>query len=228
MQPYFLPYLGYFQLMEVSDVFVIYDNIQFTKKGWIHRNRMLMNNKDMMFGIPLKNDSDFLNVDQRVISDNFATEKNKVLGQIRSSYSKAPFFREVFPVIEEIFNNKATNLFVFIYESILAIRSFLSIATPLVISSSLPIDHTLRGKDKVIAIIKQLGGDIYINPIGGMELYNKDDFKEHGIDLHFHKMRPVVYAQNSKEFLPSLSILDVMMFNGADKTKKLLTEYDLV
>ncbi len=228
MQPYFLPYLGYFQLMSICDTFVVYDNIKFTKKGWIHRNRMLLNDKDHMFSIPLRSDSDFLNVDQRFIGENFDKERMKILGQIRSAYGRAVCFHEVYPLIEDIFIDNEKNLFRFIYNSLVKIKESLSITTPLVISSEVAIDHDLKGKHRVMELCKALGGDTYINPVGGMELYDKEEFKANGIDLHFHKMRAVTYPQYGDAFIPSLSILDVMMFNPKEKIQQQLKEYDLI
>ncbi len=228
MQPYFLPYLGYFQMMNACDKFVVYDNIQFTKKGWIHRNRMLLNGKDVMFSLPLKNDSDFLNVDQRYLGENYEKEKNKILGQIRSSYTKAPLFKTVYPVIEDIFNESERNLFVFIFNSLKKIADYLSILTPLVVSSTLDIDHSLKGKYKVMELTKKLGADTYINPIGGVDMYDKQEFAENGITLHFHKMKQLIYPQFANDFIPYLSILDVMMFNDKTTIAGYLSEFDLL
>lgn len=228
MQPYFLPYLGYFQLMKASDTFVVYDNIQFTKKGWINRNRMLLNGKDITFSLPLKKDSDYLNLDKRYLADNFEKEKNKILGQIRSAYSKATHFRTVYPMIEGIFNYNDKNLFAFIYNSIIKVNEYLHIDTPIIISSKTEIDHELKNKFKVMALCHNLGGDVYINPIGGMELYDKEEFKRNGINLYFHKMRTVSYNQFGNDFVPSLSIMDVLMFNDEDAIQKILLEYDLI
>jgi len=228
MQPYFLPYLGYFQLMAACDQFVVYDNIKFTKKGWINRNRMLLNGADHMFTLPLRNDSDFLDVDQRFLGDNFEKEKNKILGQVRSAYARAPQFSHAYPVIEEIFSFADRNLFHFIWYSLLRMREYLGITTPLVVSSTVEIDHALKGKYKVMELCKALSGDAYINPIGGMELYDKDEFRANGIGLQFHKMKPVIYRQFGDSFITSLSVLDVIMFNDKDTLGRLLTEFDLI
>ena len=228
MQPYFLPYLGYFQLMSACDEFVVYDNIKFTKKGWIHRNRMLLNGSDSMFSLPLKNDSDFLNIDQRVLGENFAKEKGKILGQIRSSYKYASCFKDVYPFIEEMFCFEEKNLFPFIFNSITKIKEYLNIKTPLMVSSAIDMDHNLKGKYRVMEICKKLGGSIYINPVGGMELYEKEEFSQQNIDLYFHKMRAIAYPQNGNTFIPYLSILDVMMFNDKEAIAKLMLEFDLV
>ena len=228
MQPYLLPYLGYFQIMNACDKFVVYDNIKFTKKGWIHRNRMLLNNTDLMFSLPLKKDSDFLDIDQRFIADTFKSDKNKILGQIRSSYSKAPHFATAYPVIEGIFNYPDNNLFNFILNSLVAIKAYLSIDTALIVSSTIDIDHSLKGKYRVMEICKNLKAKDYINPIGGMELYDKEEFQQNGLNLYFHKMHPITYPQNSTTFLPSLSILDVMMYNSKDNVTEYLHQFDLL
>ena len=108
MQPYFFPYIGYFQLINSVDTFVIYDNIQFTKKGWIHRNRFLQNGKDTMFTLPIKKDSDYLDIDQRFLSENFGPECDKLLRKIEGAYKKAPYFNDVFPIVKSIFTFNET------------------------------------------------------------------------------------------------------------------------
>lgn len=228
MQPYFLPYLGYFQIMKACDKYVVYDNIQFTKKGWIHRNRMLLNGKDAMFSLPLKSDSDFLDINQRCLADGFEKEKNKILGQIKSAYGKAPQFKTVYPIIESIFNYPDANLFNYIFNAINTIKDYLQIETPLVVSSTIDMDHELKSKYRVMEIVKCLGGDTYINPIGGMELYDKQEFANSGIALHFHKMQSVVYPQFKNEFVPYLSILDLMMFVDRDTLIGYLDRFDFV
>jgi hypothetical protein len=131
MQPYFFPYIGYFQLINAVDIFVVYDNIQFSKKGWFHRNRILVNGKDDFFTLPLKKDSDFLNVNQRSLSETWEHEKVKILRKIKENYRKAPHFTETMPLIEEIFGFANTNLFHFIYDSIVKICKILEIKTKL-------------------------------------------------------------------------------------------------
>ena len=219
MQPYFLPYLGYFQLIHAVDKFVVYDNIQFTKKGWINRNRILVNGAAEYITLPLDKDSDFLNVDQRKLADSFKTERVKLLRRIGEAYRKAPQFNTIFPFIESIIKVEEQNLFGFIYQSLQAICQFLDIKTEFIISSSLPVDPQLRSQDKVIAICETLQVSQYINPIGGVELYAKEIFEQHNIKLNFIRSDAVDYTQFANEFVPWLSIMDVMMFNSKEKVK---------
>lgn len=226
MQPYFLPYIGYFQLIKGVDVFVIYDNIEYTKKGWINRNRFLQGSKDAYFTIQLKKDSDFLDIKDRYISASF--DKTKMINQIKEAYKKAPFFDNVFPWFVSIVEKDELNLFEFIYDSILKVCEKLSIQTKIIKSSSLEIEHSLKSEDKVIDICKKLKADVYINPIGGVELYKKDRFFKNNIQLKFLKVNNFEYNQFNNEFIPFLSILDIMMFNSEEEIDKLLINYTLV
>ncbi|MFT4222182.1 WbqC family protein [Dysgonomonas sp.] len=226
MQPYFLPYIGYFQLLNAVDKYVIYDNIQFTKKGWINRNRILQNGKDALITIPVEKDSDYLNICQRSVSSGF--DKKKLLNQIKESYRKAPYFDEVMPLTEEIVNYDDNNLFDYIYHSIVKICGYLRIDTELIVSSTIDIDHSLKGQAKVIAICKTLEATEYYNAIGGQELYSITDFEKENIKLNFVSSNPVEYKQFTNEFVPWLSILDVMMFNSTEEIKKMLNEYKLI
>lgn len=222
MQPYFFPYIGYFQLINATDVFVVYDNIQFTKKGWINRNRILVNGKDEYISLPLKKDSDYLNVCERRLADSWEADKVKLLRKLTAAYQKAPEYKNVFPLIESVINYSGVNVFDFIFNSLTAVCGYLDISTRLVISSSVPIDHTLKSQEKVLEICKALQADEYINPIGGTELYSKQVFENENIKLSFLKATEVNYTQYGGEFIPWLSVIDVLMFNTKDQVKQYL------
>ena len=225
MQPYLFPYIGYFQLIQAADKFVLYDNIQFTKKGWINRNRILVNGKDEYITLPLKKGSDFLNINERKLADTFTTDRIKLLRKINEAYKKAPEFKPVFSLLESVINNKEENLFDFIFQSIQAVCKYLDIKTEFVISSAVPLDHQLKAQDKVIAICKTLNASQYINPIGGLDLYSKETFKQNNIELNFIKTNVVEYKQFSDEFVPALSIIDVLMFNPKEKVQQFIQSY---
>jgi hypothetical protein len=225
MQPYFFPYIGYFQLINAVDEFVIYDNIQYTKKGWINRNRLLLNGKDEFFTLPLKNDSDYLHVKDRYLADTWDIERKKILNRITESYRKAPYFKESYEVLEKCILYEDRNLFKFILHSVKTIMQYLNIETNLVISSSISIDHQLKSHDKVLAICKERGADIYINPIGGLDLYDKGHFKQNNLELQFQKSNSITYKQFNNEFVPGLSIIDVMTFNNKEEIQSKLQSY---
>jgi len=224
MQPYFFPYLGYFQLIQAVDAFVVYDNIQFTKKGWINRNRILVNGQDEYISLPLRNDSDFLDIRDRELAQAFDKEREKILRRIRESYRRSPQFSAVFPLIESVMQNRETNLFAFLFQSIQSVCRFLDLQTPFLVSSTLPVDHQLKSQDKVIAICRALNATQYINTIGGMALYDKEAFAVQGIDLKFIRPNPVEYPQFENTFVPWLSIIDVLMFNPVEKTRQFIQQ----
>lgn len=224
MQPYLFPYIGYFQLINSVDAFVIYDNIQFSKKGWINRNRILVNGTDAYITLPLKKDSDYLNVVERQLSEDWPQERKKMLNRITESYRKAPQFTAVYPLIEEAVLYEEKNLFRYILNSLQVINRYLEISTPLVVSSSVEIDHSLKAEKKVIALCRELKADTYINPIGGVDLYDKAEFKKEGIDLQFLKANAIPYPQLKNDFVPFLSIIDVMMFNDRESLKRIIGE----
>lgn len=229
MQPYFLPYIGYFQLINCVDEFIVYDNIEFTKKGWINRNRILLNGRDTYITLPLKRDSDYLDICERFLADTWVRESKSMLNKIAETYRKAPNFRNVYPLIEKCILFNEYNLFQFILNSINLVNEYLQIHTPLVVSSTIPIDHEQKAQQKVIALCKARNADDYINPIGGVNLYQKDDFQRAGVALYFLKSKEFIYKQFEPEFVPWLSIVDVLMFNSKDDIKKYMTDsYELI
>ncbi|GHV91892.1 hypothetical protein AGMMS50268_23950 [Spirochaetia bacterium] len=226
MQPYFLPYIGYWQLIKAVDTFVIYDNIKYTKKGWINRNRYLQNGTDAYFTLPLKKDSDFLDVKDRYIADSF--DKNKILNQIKAAYEKAPYYNSAFQLFKTLIEHDALNLFEYIYFSVNHVCAYLSINTKIIKSSEIMIEHSLKSEEKVIEICKWLKADTYINPIGGQKLYSKEHFKQNRINLNFIQSNEIQYKQYDNDFVPWLSILDVMMFNTLEQINQMLDKYELI
>jgi hypothetical protein len=226
MQPYFLPYIGYFQLIASVDKFVIYDHIKYTKKGWINRNRMLQNGTDKIFSIPLAKASDRLDIVEREISSEFC--RHKLLSQFRGCYLKAPYFEDVWPLIESIVSFQDENLFRYIQNSIVLICDYLDIDTEVIVSSSVAADHDLLSQDRVLSICEAMNANTYVNPIGGLDLYSTDEFASKGYELKFINTNTIEYIQFGDSFVPGLSILDVLMFNSLDECRRLLKEYDLV
>jgi hypothetical protein len=227
MQPYLLPYVGYFQLIAAVDLFIVYDNIQYTKKGWINRNRICRNGAAATFSLPLKSASDHLNVCERELAADF--KRVKLLNQIKGAYERAPFFAHVFPLIERIVRFDENNLFRFLYYSIRATLEFLNIGTEIRISSGIAIDHSLKKHNKVIALCRAVGARTYVNASGGTDLYSRDDFESQGIGLKFIRSKPFEYRQFELTFVPLLSIVDVLMFNSIDEVRNcILNNYELI
>ena len=226
MQPYFLPYIGYWQLMAAVDRFVIYDNVQYTKKGWINRNRFLRNGEATYFTLPLRKDSDYLTISERALAEDF--DPRTLLNPLSSAYRQAPRCAVVLPLLEQIVAAAPRNLFEYLHHSIALTAQQLELRTPIVVSSSIDIDHSLRSESKVIAICRALGADRYVNFVGGRDLYSPETFAASGIELKLIRSQLTEYPQLAHPFVPALSILDVMMFNSTEAIQRMLGEYELL
>lgn len=227
MQPYLFPYIGYFQLINAVDKFIIFDDVNYINKGWINRNRILLNGQEYMFTIPLNKASQNKLINEIDLSSDWKW-KEKLLKTIETAYKKAPLFKLVYPLIERIITFEDRNLSIFISNSLEQICIYLDIKTQ-IISSSLQYNTTnLKGQKKILEICHSEQATVYINPVGGLEIYQKEVFEKMHIKLMFLQSKPINYDQFNNEFLPFLSIIDLMMFNGKDKISGYLKEFDFV
>lgn len=226
MQPYIFPYIGYFQLINAVDKFVIFDDVSYINKGWINRNNILVNGSPHLFTLPLKKSSQNKLIKETELSDD-RNWNEKFLKTLQAAYSKAPNFSEVYELVEGVVNSGITNLSDFLKNCLLEVMNYLEINTEIVGSSSIYNNKELKAQERMIDICKQEKADGYINPIGGMDLYDKSDFKENGIELSFLQTGNIKYKQFSGEFIPNLSIIDVMMFNSREECRGLLSNYSL-
>lgn len=224
MQPYFLPYIGYWQLINAVDKYVIYDDVNFINKSWINRNNILLNGDKHQINLLLTEASQNKLINQVAIQDN----QTKLIRTIELNYKKAPMFLQVFPLFLHIMEYPDKNLAKFIGNSIVEIARYLSIETEFIYSSTLDKDNTLRAQDKILNICKLLNANKYINAIGGADLYSKDDFNKVGIELSFLETKIEPYKQFKNEFVPYLSILDVLMFNDVESINIMFNKYNLI
>lgn len=224
MQPYFLPYIGYWQLINAVDAFVLYDDVNYINKGWINRNNIIINGQKKLFTLSLKDSSQNKLINQIDIEDNF----DKIKKTIIFNYKKAPYYLQAFSIIDEILNFQNKNLSLFIKNSIEKILNYLNIPKYLILSSELNKDNTLKGQNKILTICKEINANTYINPLGGTELYNREVFLKNGIELLFIKPGIIPYKQFNNEFIPNLSILDIMMHNSPDIIYNQLNNYELI
>ena len=227
MQPYFFPYLGYWQLINAVDQYVIYDDVNFITRGWISRNNVLMNGTSKLINVRLHSASLNKRINEIEVVDDHIYYK-KILRSIENNYSKAPCFSKAYPMIERVINQREKNLANYLEFGIRQVCDYLSINTEIIVSSSLKKDNELKGQDKVFEICKVLGADEYINAIGGQDLYSDEDFAAHGIRLSFLKTQEISYKQFENEFIPNLSIIDVLMFNEPQNIRKILDKYDVI
>ena len=229
MQPYLFPYIGYYQLVNAVDYFVFADDVNYIKRGFINRNKILLNNQEQFFTVPCHKPSQNRLINEIKIADDMKGYPENIILTIRQAYKKAPFFTDVFPIIESIFHSGIDSIATLAACSVESISKYLEIEVDFKFSS-VSSSHT-KGQERstrLINITKESGSDHYINPIGGNVLYDKVHFKNNGITLEFLSPQNIVYKQLNDDFVPNLSIIDVIMFNSIEQTKVLLEQYKLV
>ncbi|WP_418184864.1 WbqC family protein [Aliarcobacter vitoriensis] len=224
MQPYLFPYIGYWQLINAVDTFVIYDDVNYINKGYINRNSILVDGKAQQFTLELINASQNKLINEIEVGNN----SKKLLKTIEMAYKKTPYFFDIFPIIEAILNNKEKNLAKFIGYSLEEISNYLKINIKFIYSSDIGKENSLKAQDKIIDICKKLEARVYINSIGGQELYNKEKFKEENIKLNFLKTQFIEYKQFKNDFISHLSVIDILMFNSVIEIKQMLFRYELI
>lgn len=230
MQPYFLPYIGYFQLINCVDEFVLYDDVQYIKGGWVNRNRILENGKPAFITLPVEKGSLNDSIAMKKLSAlNRKRTQRKMLKRLNACYGSAPFFSSTFPVVEAVINFETEKLSDFLENSLRVVCGYMNIATPILRSSFL--EHCckeLAGQERVLNICLSRNASVYVNAIGGTDLYSRESFSEKGIRLAFLKSEAGKYRQYSDIHTPGLSILDVLMFNSLEETAEMLLEYSLI
>jgi len=226
MQPYLFPYIGYFQLIHAVDQFVFLDNVNYIKKGWINRNRILLSGNAHLFTLPIRQVSQ-----NRLINEIQIVEepkvKVKILSLFRNAYSGSSQFQSVYPLIEEIILFPESNLALFLENSVKRIVEFMGLEKKFLASSTYAIDPARKGKDRIVSLCRLLHADTYVNPSGGRALYDRDEFSASGINLEFLQPDGIRYAQTTEPFIPDLSIIDVLMFNSQQRLRQLLDSFRL-
>ena len=230
MQPYIFPYIGYFHLIESTDRIVFYDDVSYIKQGWINRNRILSNGKPLTFTVPLSKASSFELINNTFINKGqYAIWKIKFLKTLRQSYSRAPFFEPVFILISSILDTDYQTISELAIGSIVSVYKFLDREIRYTTSSLCsPSTVEMDKADRIIRITKDMGYRAYVNPIGGLELYDKSYFQNKGVQLGFVQSREIAYRQFGEEFIPWLSVIDLLMFNSKTSIKEILSAYEIV
>jgi hypothetical protein len=243
MQSYFFPYVGYFQLIAAVDTFILYDYVAYIRRGWVNRNRLLRVGQEPFFvTVPVCHQA--LQASAREICiDNSRPWRQQMRKCVESNYRRAAFFDEVYPLVEQVLGGGEERLSALNFAAVRGVCDLLGLTTRLVTehpgfaqverelieegadsTRSDPDRRTMR----VIKLSRLFDAPVYINPIGGVALYDKAVFAGHGVTLRFVQTRPYSYVQRAPRFFPHLSILDVLMNCGREGTRRLLREYDLI
>lgn len=227
MQPYFFPYLGYFQLMAASDVFVFHDDVQFVKGSWVNRNRILNSGYVTWLTMPVAGAAHHEPINRRDYTFTSKTKRH-LLNRVCEAYRSAPHFESTFDLVRRVLSFEDANVARFNMYLLSEIGAALGIKATLVTSSELRKNNQLRAEARVIELCKVVGAKTYINPIGGAHLYETGRFASEGIVLNFLQATLTPYAQATGSFEPSLSIIDVMMNNELEVVRDMLSHYKLV
>lgn len=224
MQPYIFPYVGYYQLVNAVDNFIFFDDVNYINKGYINRNSILVNQSPYRFTLPIISASQ----NKRINELCFDVNLKKLLDTLKQNYNKSMYFEEVFWLVEKVLTSTDRNVSEVTSNSIKTVFEYLGIEKKFNKSSVIKSNVEGNAADRLISICKSLGDFEYINSIGGMELYDKDYFLAQGVTLNFIKMRSFEYKQNSKQFVPNLSIIDLLMNNDKETVSEIFGEYDLL
>lgn len=216
MQPYFFPYIGYFQLIRAVDKFVLFDDVNYKNRGFIDRNTILMGGDLRSIKLQLKRASQNKLINEIELGDNRAT----ICETIRHAYSKASMFVEFYPVVKRILESKETNLSLFLYDLLQTVISYLNIECEILRSSQIVLPE--KGKDKILPLVRELGAEVYLNMAGGVDMYSSTEFKKAGVRLGYIEPDLVEYPQLSSEFHTSLSIIDLLMNVSKDDAKTVI------
>lgn len=227
MQPYLFPYIGYFHLMQAVDIFVLFDDVNFIKKGWINRNNILLEDQAYSWTLPLSKASQNRLINEHKIFES-ELSKVKLLNLFERAYRKAPYYEAVFPILSKILQNEEVNIAKFIRFSLEELSAYMGLQTHFVFSSDLKKDKDLPAQERIMQMIQSLNGTRYCNAIGGQELYDRKAFASKDIELCFVRSNSIGYKQWNQTFTPFLSIVDVLMFNDHTEIKKHLCNYELV
>jgi hypothetical protein len=249
MQPYFFPYIGYFQCIHAADKYILYENLDYITEGWMHRNRILVkNSKPVYINARINGKSSSKKISE-IALDQSPQWKKKLLHSVMLNYRGSHYFEEVYPLVETLVNGNQQFLFEYNAAIIKGISRFLDIETEIISDNSgyLALEERLEKMDekdyalfpqlttrpvkKVARVLEMCAAEkatVFLNAIGGRELYLKDEFKNYGIDLFFIKTGAITYPQFSREFYPHLSVIDALMHKGKEGTKELLNDYELV
>lgn len=228
MQPYFMPYIGYWQRIHAVDQHVIYDDVNYIKGGWMNRNRILIAGKPHFLSMNLNGASPNKLINEVEVNPNPVLQ-TKMLRTLEQGYKKAPYFNEAMTCLEPILRNAETNLAKYLEFQIREICKYMGIDTEIIMSSDIDKDNSLKGQDKVIEICKKQGASTYYNAHTGMELYSSEDFKKEGLELVFIKDGATVqYQQVSSEYVPAMSVIDILMNCSKEEIAVLLEDYVLL
>lgn len=217
MQPYFFPYLGYYQLAESVDHFVFLDDANFIRRGHIHRNRILLDGQPFRFVLPVCGASQSSRINQLW----FSGDHRRFLQQLRHAYHSAPFFEGIYSLIESICQQSQQNVAQVCADSITRVFDYLG--KPLQVSRASSVNSQKRGQERILELCRYWHAEVYHNASGGRHLYDQATFNDQGIELRFVRGFFPDYCQvGRQQFVSELSMIDVLMNNSIESVNQML------
>ena len=228
MQPYLFPYIGYFQLMHAANKFLLLDDVAWINKGWINRNRILVQGQPQYISFPVAGASQNRNIqDLDLVAP--CTWKNNIEKTLIMAYKKAPQFEHFFPVLQTILRAEIIHLSSYIFQSLQVLCQYMQLHVELVATTSTYPHNGLKGQERILDLCRKEEATVYINPPGGAALYDAKRFQQQGVQLSFLQPALTPYAQKgSNNFIPALSIIDVLMHCDASEVRHQLQQYQIV
>jgi hypothetical protein len=225
MQPYFFPYLGQFDLLNRADIWIAYDPAQYIRHGWVNRNRVLHPESGWHYiVVPLQKHTHEVVINQmKIASSDWKTE---IFKRLQHYHMDAPFYRPTIHFLQDVLSTEETNLSKLNVALFRATATMLGIHTPIFVFSEMELSLSSSGPQNLaLELCRAVGATEYINPPGGVHLYSPEEFAKYGILLTIQSFSPMVYSCGRFEFIPSLSIIDVMMWNSSEEIKYYLDTF---
>ena len=216
-QPAYLPWLGYFSRIAKSDLHIVLDSVQFEKNSFINRNKIIFNQKPIWLTIPVLTKKLFGHLSINTVEvDNKMNWKKKHILSIKQAYSKSYFFRDIEDFIDVFYEKEHNKLIDALRENLDFFFDYLSIKTPILYASHYSFKE--KKSDLVLEICKKFGATKYLSGPLGRDYLDMNKFQDFNIDVIFDDYNHPTYSQNSSNFTPYLSVLDLIMNCG--KTSK--------
>lgn len=229
MQPYFLPYLGYYSLIEATDQFILFDIVQYIRHGWIERNQVLNNkNESFYIKVPLEKHSRSTTI-QNINIKNSQRWQDTILAQLSQYKKKSKYYTQVVDMLKHSFETTPSNITELNSTILKTTCEYLDMNAKIETFSDMNITlPDVNAPDEwALYISKHMKATEYINPEGGKTFFNVEKYQNENISIKFLKQELRPYKQFTDEFTPGMSIIDVLMFNSINDTKELINAYNV-
>lgn len=231
MQPYFFPYIGYFSLIEYADKFVFFDTPQYISRGWINRNRILtLNGEPTYITVPVEKAPQETPI-REIMIDNSKDWRGRIYGQLSAYKRRAPRYSITEAIVHDVLDGfKGNGLSELSIRTVKMMSDILGLKCEYGIFSGMKenIVEVKKPDEWALEISKALEADVYVNPPGGMSFFDRDKYRNAGIEIKFLQSNLRPYRQRIGQWVPALSVIDVLMFCDEREVTDMLKDYALL